>query len=174
MRPTLIAASMLAALGATAWAQTNSEVARRIIEKTSDAVSACALLSNDEVVKMTGRRSYTKPEGVQFKNGGSSCTWDSGVNINLFSGPQSVEQHEALLKAFKSDKAAREPVSGIGDSASATVYMGNQYQGNHAVLVVRKDAHTMGISLEAEKGETPQSVRPKLMTVAKAAVAKLR
>jgi hypothetical protein len=54
MRPTPTAASMLAALGATAWAQATTEVARRIIEKTSGALAACALLSNDEVVKMTG------------------------------------------------------------------------------------------------------------------------
>jgi hypothetical protein len=154
-------------------AETNSEVARRLIEKQSAAVPACALLSDDEVVKLTGRRSYTKAEGVRFKDGGSSCTWDSGVNINLFSGPQSAEQHEALLKAFKQDKTPRQAVSGIGDSAYATAWMGNQYQGNHAVLVVRKGAHTMGISLQAEGSETPQSIQPKLMTVAKAALAKL-
>jgi hypothetical protein len=168
-------AAVAVALGAlsTASAETNSEAARRLIEKQSAAVPACALLSDDEVVKLTGRRSYTKPEGVQFKDGGSSCTWDSGVNINLFSGPRSAEQHEALLKAFKQDKTPRQAVSGIGDSAYATAWMGNQYQGNHAVLVVRKGVHTMGISLKAEGAETPQSVQPKLMTVAKAALAKL-
>lgn len=172
MRPTLIAASLLA-LGATAAAQTNSEVARRLIEKQSGAVPACALLSNDEVVKLTGRRSYTKPEGVQLRDGGSSCTWDGGVNINLFSGPKSADQHEAMLKAFKQDKTPRQAVAGIGDSAYATAWVGNQYQGNHAVLVVRKGAHTIGISLRAEGTETPQSVQPKLMPVAKAALAKL-
>jgi hypothetical protein len=155
-------------------AQSNSEVARRIIEKTSNAVTACGLLTNDEVVKMTGRKSYTPPEGVQFKNGGSSCTWDSGVNINLFSGPQSAEQHEGLMKAFKADKTPREAVAGVGDSAFATAIMGNKYQGNHALLVVRKGPHTMGMTLEAKEPETPQSVRPKLVTIAKAALAKLR
>lgn len=165
----------LVAIGATfvAWAQSNSEVARQIIEKQSDAVAACKLLTNDEVVKLTGRRSYTKPEGVQLKNGGSSCTWDSGINVNLFSGPKSAEQHEELMKAFKADKTPRQAVAGIGDSAFATAMMGNKYQGNHALLVVRKGPHTMGISLQAEGAETPQSVQPKLMTVAKAALAKL-
>jgi hypothetical protein len=40
--------------------------------------------------------------------------------------------------------------------------------------VVRKGAHTMGMTLEAKEPETPQSVRPKLVTIAKAALAKLR
>lgn len=172
----LRAATVVMALGAlssTAWAETNSEVARRLIEKQSNAVPACALLSDTEVARMTGRRSYTKPDGVQLKDGGSSCTWDTGVNINLFSGPKSADQHEAMLKAFKQDKTPRQAVTGIGDSAYATAWMGNQYQGNHAVLVVRKGPHTLGISLQAEGAETPQSVQPKLMTVAKAALAKL-
>jgi hypothetical protein len=173
--PPLTTAAVLAlAAVSTASAQSNSEIARRIIEKTSNAVTACGLLTNDEVVRMTGRKSYTPPEGVQFKNGGSSCTWDSGVNINLFSGPQSAEQHEGLMKAFKADKTPREAVSGVGDSAFATAIMGNKYQGNHAMLVVRKGAHTMGMTLEAKEPETPQSVRPKLVTIAKAALAKLR
>jgi hypothetical protein len=154
-------------------AQSNSEIARRLIEKPSTAVLACKLLTNDEVVKLTGRKSYTPPEGVQLRDGGSSCTWDSGVNINLFTGPKSVEQHESMLKAFKQDKTPRQAVPGLGDSAYATAWMGNQYQGNHAVLVVRKGAHTMGISLEAQGGQTPQSAQPTLMTVAKAALARL-
>lgn len=173
--PMMRAATLVVALAAlsTASAETNSELARRLIEKQSNAVPACALLSDTEVARMTGRRSYTKPEGVQLRDGGSSCTWDTGVNINLFSGPKSADQHEAMLKAFKQDKTPRQAVAGIGDSAYATAWMGNQYQGNHAVLVVRKGAHTMGISLQAEGAETPQSVQPKLMTVAKAALAKL-
>jgi hypothetical protein len=169
------AATAVVALGAlsSAAAETNSEIAGRLIDKQSTAVPACALLSDQEITKMTGRPSYTKAEGVQLKNGGSSCTWDSGVNINLFSGPRSAEQHEDFLKAFKQDKTPRQTVSGLGDSAYATAWMGNQYQGNHAVLVVRKGVHTMGISLQAEGGETPQSVQPKLIAVAKAALAKL-
>lgn len=170
-----LAATAALTLGAvsTAAAQSNAETARRIIEKQSNAVPACALLTNDEVVRMTGRRSYTPPEGVQFKSGGSSCNWDSGVNINLFTGPRSAEQHESLMKAFKADKTPRQPVAGIGDSAFATAIMGDKYQGNHGLLVVRKGAHTLGISLQAEGAETPQSVQPKLLTVAKAALARL-
>lgn len=171
----IYAATLAVALGALsgASAQTRSELARRLIEKPSAAVPACALLPNDEVVRITGRRSYTPPEGVHLRDGGSSCTWDSGVNINLFSGPRSAEQHEALLKDFKQDKTPRQAVAGIGDSAYATAWMGDQYQGKHAVLVIRKGAHTVAISLQAEGAETPQSVQSKLMTVAKAALAKL-
>jgi hypothetical protein len=168
-----IATLMLPVLAASASAQTRQEMADKVVKQYKAPSAACALLADDEVARMTGRRSYTKAEGVQLRDGGSSCTWDTGVNINLFSGPRSADQHEAFLKAFKQDKTPRQSVGGIGDSAYATAWMGNQYQGNHAVLVVRKGAHTMGISLQAEGAETPQSVQPKLMTVAKAALAKL-
>ena len=169
----IVALLTLAALAGAGPAQTRKEMADKVVKQYEAPSAACALLSDDEVVKMTGRRSYTKPEGAQFKDGGSSCTWDAGVNINLFSGPRSADQHEALLRAFKQDKTPRQAVTGIGDSAYATAWMGNKYQGNHAVLVVRKGAHTMGISLQAEGADTPQSVQPKLMTVAKAALTKL-
>jgi hypothetical protein len=174
VRRRVLATAALALSAVTAaTAQTNSEIARRLIDKPNNTNPACALLTNDEVVRHTGRRSYTPPEGVTFKDGGSSCTWDTGVNINLFSGPKSADQHEAMLKAFKQDKTPRQTVAGLGDSAYSTVWLGNQYQGNHAVLVVRKGAHTVGISLKTEGTETPPSVQPKLMAVAKAALAKL-
>jgi hypothetical protein len=171
----LPAALALVALGTVSitWAQSNSEVARRIIEKQSNQVTACKLLSNDEVVKLTGRRSYVPPEGVQLRNGGSSCTWDSGVNINLFSGPKSADQHEELMRNFKVDKTPRQTVAGVGDSAFLTHMMLGKYQGDHALMVVRKGAHTMGISLEAKPPETPPSLQPKLTTIAKAALSKL-
>jgi hypothetical protein len=162
-----------AGAASTSLAQSNSEVARKLIEKQSDAVTACSLLSNDEVVKVTGRKSYVKPEGVQLKGDGSSCNWDSGVNINMFSGPQSAQNMDHLMKSFKVDKAPRQSVSGIGDSAYLTHMLLGEYQGDHAMLVVRNGAHTVSISLEAKKPQTPQSVESKLMAVAKAALAKL-
>ncbi|MEP7281434.1 MAG: hypothetical protein ABI696_05600 [Rubrivivax sp.] len=166
------AAFAIMGLACAASAQTNSELARRIIEKQSDA--ACALLPNDEVVRMTGRRSVTKPEGVQLKNGGSSCSWSSGVNVNMYSGPNSAQQLEDLLKRFKADKSPRQPVGGIGDRAFMTHMMLGKYQGNHALLIVHQGQHALGISLEAEAPETPESVQPKLMSVARAALARLR
>lgn len=161
------------ASASSADAQNNAEVARRIIEKPNDAALACKLLSNDEVVKLTGRPSYVDPEGVQLAGGGSSCTWDAGVNINLYSGRSAAQNMEGLMKSFKVDKAARRPVAGIGESATMSHMMLGKYQGNHALLVVRKGEHVMGISLEAKEPETPQGVEPKLITVAKAALARL-
>jgi hypothetical protein len=161
------------ASASAAGAQSNAETARRIIEKPSNQVLACKLLSNDEVVKLTGRQSYVDPEGVQLAGGGSSCTWDAGVNINLYSGRNAAQNMEGLMKNFKVDKAPRRPVSGIGDRATMTHMMLGKYQGNHAMLVVHKGEHVMGISLEANEPETPQAIEPKLMTVAKAAVDRL-
>ena len=58
---------------ALASGQTRQEQAARVIKKAGGPSAACALLSNEEVVKITGRRSYTEPEGTQLTNGGSAC-----------------------------------------------------------------------------------------------------
>jgi hypothetical protein len=155
-------------------AQTRQEQAARVIQKSGGPSAACALLSNDEVVKITGRRSYTEPEGTQLTNGGSACDYDS-ANVTLYSGPKSEEHYEALLKNFKKDQTPRQPVAGLGDKAYLMYPKPrDKYEGNHAVLVVRQGVHTMAVSLEAQGTETPQSLQPKLTAMAKTALARLR
>ena len=175
MRSTLIAALVLAALASAASAQTRKEMADRVVKQYDAPSAACALLSNDEVVKITGQRSYQQPTGTQLTNGGSACDYDD-VNLTLFSGPKSGEHYEALLKNFKKDKAPRTPVSGIGDSGYLMVQTSGPTSApnRHAVLVVRHGPHTMAVSLEAQKAEMPESLQPKLMSMAKTVLAKLR
>ena len=162
------------ALASTAGAESRTEQANRVITKPGGPSAACALLSNDEVVKISGRRSYSQAEGTQLTNGGSACDY-TGVNVTLFSGPNSDENYDKLVKNFKKDNSSRQAVAGIGDSAYLWFPKPrDQYEGNHAILVVHQGAHTMAVSLEAEGKETPQSLQPRLTALAKAALAKLR
>jgi hypothetical protein len=55
-----------------------------------------------------------------------------------------------------------------------TQMMLGKYQGDHALLIVQQGPHALSISLEAQPPETPASVQPKLMAVARAALARLR
>jgi hypothetical protein len=162
-------------LAGAASAQSRKEMADRVVRQYDAPSAACALLSNAEVVQITGRRSYAEPEWTQLTNGGSSCDYDS-ANLTLFSGPKSGEHYDALLKNFKKDKAPRTPVPGIGDSAYLMVLTSGPTSepDQHAVLVVRRGPHTMAVSLEALKPQTPQSLQPMLMSMAKTALAKLR
>jgi hypothetical protein len=176
MKTTLsMAVLSLAALAGAASGQTRKEQADRVVKQYDAPSAACALLSNAEVVKITGRRSYGEPQGTQLTNGGSACDYDD-ANLTLFSGPKSGEHYEALLKNFKKDKAPRTPVSGIGDSAYLMVLTSGPTSEptRHAVLVVRQGPHTMAVSLEAQKTEAPQSLQPKLTSMAQTALSKLR
>lgn len=170
-----LAVLALAVAAGGASAQTRKEQADRVVKQYNAPSAACALLSNAEVVKITGRPSYDEPHGTQLTNGGSACDYDD-ANLTLFSGPKSDEHYEALLKNFKKDKAPRTPVSGIGDSAYLMVQTSGPTSepNHHAVLVVRQGPHTMAVSLVAQKAQTPQSLQPQLMTMAKTALAKLR
>jgi hypothetical protein len=168
----MLAFLALAATGA--WAQSRQEQAGRVIKNSGGPSAACALLSNDEVVRITGRRSYTEPEGTQLTNGGSACDYDS-ANVTVFSGPKSEEHYDALLKNFGKEQTPRQPMAGLGDRAYVMYPKPrDKHEGTHAVLVVRQGVHTLAVALETEGAETPQSLQPKLMAMAKLAIGRLR
>jgi hypothetical protein len=169
-----LAAAAALALAGTAAAESRTEQANRVFTKSGGPSAACALLSNDEVVKITGRRSYSQPEGTQLTNDGASCDY-TGVNVTLFSGPKSDENYDKLVKNFMKDNSSRQVVAGVGDSAYLWFPKPrDQYEGNHAILVAHQGVHTVAVSLEAQGSETPQSLQPRLTAMAKAALAKLR
>lgn len=173
MKSTWIAALVLATLGAAASAQTRKEMADRVVKQYDAPSAACAVLSNDEVVKITGRRSYQPPIGTQLTHG-SACDYDS-ANLTLFSGPQSAQHYDALLKNFKRDTLPRQAVAGVGDSAFLMVPPpGDRDHGRFVILVVRQGVHTMAVSLQPERGQTPQALQPTLMAMAKTALGRLR
>jgi hypothetical protein len=160
---------------ASASAQSRKEQADRVVKQYNAPSAACALLSNAEIAKITGRPAYDEPHGTQLTNGGSACDYDE-ANLTLFSGPKSGEHYEALLKNFGKDKAPRTPVPGIGDSAYLMeVTSGPTSEPNrHAVLVVRQGAHTLAVALEAQKTQAPPSLQPQLISMARTALSRLR
>lgn len=165
-------ALLLFGSAAGAGAETRTEQAKQAGIKAGPS-PACELITSAEFAKITGRKANAAAEGTQLANGGSSCDF-SGGNVTLFSGAQSSASYDKLLKAFKKDNTPREPVAGIGDRA---YFMApkprDQYEGQYGVLVVSRGQHTLAVALETEKAETPQSLQPKLIAVAKAAIARL-
>jgi hypothetical protein len=172
----VLAPLALAALfgAGAASAETRQEQAARVVRQYGGPSPACALISKDEFASITGRRLDGDADGTQLTNGGSACDYDSG-NVTLFSGPKSEASWDAYLKNWKKDKTPRQPVAGVGESAYL-MYPAprDKHEGRYAVLVVRQGVHTMAVALETQANETPQSLQPKLMTMAKTALAKLR
>jgi len=171
---TLGALALLALFGTTAaLAESRQQEAARVVKQYEAPSAACALLTKDEVAKLTGRPAYTDPAGTQLVNGGSACDYSS-ANLTLFSGPKSDESYDKLVKNFKKDNSARQAVAGIGDSAYLWFPKPrDQYEGNYAVLVVHQGAHTLALAVEAEGKETPPSLQPKLVAMAKTALPRL-
>ena len=143
----------------------------------AQAPSACSLMTNAEIEKLTGRRFYSDPEPTSLASGaGSACTYGTGkAQIVLFSGPKPQELWNNYLKNFGKDKEAKHPVPAAGDGAYIMYPKPrDEYEDTIGLLVVHAGPHTLGISLAAAKGEPAESVQPKLVALAKAVVAKLR
>ena len=154
-------------------AESRQEQAARAVKQYEAPSAACALLTKDEVAKLTGQPAYTDPAGTQLVNDGSACDYSS-ANVTLFSGPKSDENYDKLVKNFKKDNSARQAVAGIGDSAYLWFPKArDKYEGNYAVLVVHQAAHTVALALEAQGSESPPSLQPKLVAMAKTALPRL-
>jgi hypothetical protein len=143
----------------------------------AQAPPACSLMTNAEIEKITGRRLYSDSEPTSLAGGaGSACTYGAGgAQIVLFSGPKSQELWNNFLKNFGKEKEAKHPVPAAGDGAYIMYPKPrDEYEDTVGVLVVKAGPHTLGISLAAAEGEPAESVQPRLVTLAKAVVAKLR
>jgi hypothetical protein len=136
--------------------------------------AACSLLSNADVEKVTGRHLYTDPDQTSLADAGSACTFDI-AQVILFSGDRSEERWTAYVRRWGHGDEPRLPVSGVGDRAYVFYPKPrDQYEGVHAVVVVRVGQHTIGVSVEAEEGQPAESVRPQAIALARMVAAKLR
>ena len=120
----------------------------------------------------------SQPEGVQLTNGGSACDLrQRGQRARCSPGRSPARAATtSSMKAFKADKTQRQAVAGIGDSAylwrpDAARQVPGQPRDSSSCA---KGEHTMGVSrCRPKDAETPQSLEPKLMTLAKAALAQV-
>jgi hypothetical protein len=79
---------------------------------TQAAAQACSLLTNAEVAKIIGRRLYDAPDTTALAED-SACTYGGGeAQIILFSGGNSEERFNSLLKGFGNENEPKQPVSG--------------------------------------------------------------
>ena len=154
-------------------AQTPRQTAEKeLARKMPDAkVQACALVTKADVEKAAGRKVYgeLEPEG----NGGWVCSIGVG-EVKLYSGPNSWEQWESTLKAFKKENEPKTTISGLGERAYI-IYPkpDNEYQGNIAMLVAKSGNHTIALSMDAPKGKGPEAMRPGMEGLMKTMLAKL-
>jgi len=137
--------------------------------------SACTLISNAEIEKITGEKLTEQPYLYNFPGGGSSCTYQRGqVQLVVFSGvghekryDEYVKSNFAKLVKNGAPDMKKHPVSGVGGSA----YFMSPWMPS-AILVVNKGIHTLAIAMVAHNGK-PESLQPTLIAIAKTASSRL-
>lgn len=138
---------------------------------------ACSLVTTPEIERIIGKPLEGKPYAYDFPGGdGSTCTYQGGqIQIVVFSGAGSGQKYDSYL-ANSLKKAARTGapdlkkyrVSGIGRSAYYTFP-----KPQVGILVVDVGRHTVGVSMVTSFGVSGETLKPKLLSLAKAAIAKL-
>lgn len=126
---------------------------------------ACAIMSRDLVEKYdTGSKQVLKtipPAEEPLGANGSSCEdGNIGFQINPFARSDDLR---------KSPGKDWQPVTGVGDTA----FFHNKAN-TYAEVIVWTGSHHFTIQMGAPMGGTVESVRPKVMDLANAIVAKLR
>lgn len=137
--------------------------------------SACSLISNAELEKITGSKLTEQPYLYNFPSGGSSCTYQRGqVQLVVFSGAGHEKKYDDYVRSNYAKivkngapDMTKHPVSGVGSSA---YFMSPKTPS--AILVVNKGIHTLAIAMVAHNGK-PESMQPTLVSIAKTAAARL-
>ena len=139
--------------------------------KANQRLNACSLLSRAEVDKVTGRKSYV--DATPF-NGGAGCSFDNG-QVMIFRGNDAEAQWEMTVKGFGQEKAPRTPITGLGEKAYAFYPPAkNKYQDTGAFVVVKKGNAIIAVSVNAPEGQSPQSVQPQAVELAKLVFSRLQ
>ena len=132
---------------------------------TGKRISACALLTSDVMAKFDTSTpemlKYSTPEEEPVGPNGTHCDYGRiGLQVNPFARSEDLR---------KSPGIDWQPVSGVGDTA---FFRGSR--GNLAELMVWTGPNHFTIQLGVPTGETPESIRPKVIGLANAIIPKLR
>lgn len=146
---------------------------------------ACALLSVDDIRKITGHEGYSDTvsgdgigEGV---GGGSSCQYDSAA-FGASAGPPMVGVVLIPAKDWTRRRQSvklregcrREPVSGVGDVAFFESCPSSARVRRTAPLYVKVGANDLIVEMDVQGTTTEADARMTVIAVAKAAAARAR
>ncbi|HET8834728.1 MAG TPA: hypothetical protein VFN08_08360 [Gemmatimonadales bacterium] len=144
--------------------------------KPAAGIEVCALASDEEFQKAQGidpRIGYipSTPEKTEM-TWGPHCDY-SGGSIDLFTRKSPSAELDRVLALTKGGKQ-RVPVSGLGDRAFfTTVYPEDQYR-RRGFLAVFAGPHLVTFSMDPEGEETLEATRPKLESLAKLVLPRLK
>ena len=139
-------------------------------------VTACTLLTKDEIKKLLGPRTskvidLVPPNEEILKSGGSEC-FVGNVTIQLDAYP--VSSFDATKKRYaESGTTAFRELPGVGDAAFS--YDQNPGKTSHVVgIFTRTGPHVLTISMDVNTGDSVEALREDALVLTKAAIVKLK
>ena len=148
-----------------------SAIAQAPTGKTAD-VHACSLLSDADIVRVTGRpnRLNVPPERTDMPNGVTTCNY-VGLDITLY--PRvTPDNFQATRKREEATKDVTvESASGVGDEAYFSVRA--RRSSSNVGIIVRRGTYQVALG-DRMPADSVAWMKPKLVELAKLAVAKLR
>jgi hypothetical protein len=136
--------------------------------KGAASLDACTLATNAEVAQAAEE----KKEFAQYWSapvssfGGSHCDYEGG-SIRVYLGASASTNFESMLKSAGAEKAARTPVSGIGDRAVFLIPNANNPYKRLGLLAVYSGSRVIQLTLDAKGQEPIEATRPRLERLAK-------
>jgi hypothetical protein len=141
---------------------------------------ACGLLTGAELQKITGKAYDEGDEGDAMgegAGGGASCQWGDPVGRGapmvsvVYIPSKGGKGYTEINRASKMlPGCKREPVSGLGDEA----HIETCSKGRGPVAYIKAGANDLIVQMDAIAPATALSVKPTLIAVAKAVVARAR
>ena len=139
------------------------------VAATAQVPDACALLRPAEIQKITGRSDLAtdKPDLHQVKTG-TECQHSGKHGLGIYLRPITKDLFAQIRDMEKKYPGYKfEPTSGVGDEA---YYMTDK---RNVMLKSRVGQHSFHVAMDLN-GAPPESLKPMVLALAKAAAAKLR
>jgi hypothetical protein len=141
---------------------------------------ACGLLSGADLKKITGKAYGEGDQGDAMgegAGGGASCQWDAPAStgpgmISVVYIPAKGGEGYTEINRGRSPRPGcqREPVPGLGDAA----YLETCPKDRGPAAYIKVGANDLIVQMDANPPATAASIKPTLIAVSKAAVAKAR
>jgi hypothetical protein len=138
------------------------------VAATAQVPNACSLLSPVEIQKITGRNDLAtgKPDLNQLK-AGTECLHTGKHDIGVHLRPITSDLFAQIRDAGKKSPNYKYEPASVGDEAYTMI------DKRYVVLTSRVGQHSFHVAMDLE-GAPPDSIKPMVLALAKAAAAKLR
>ena len=139
-----------------------------VVRAQAGAFDVCALMSREEVMKITNRTDLSPGRPRQLPEGAAECRYAGGPpigSVTIVAGKSTKAKWDEFMKTLKDSGATLEAAPGVG--AGAFFWDDNR-------LYVHSGAYEVAISTSPTAGANAARIRADEVAIAKAVLAKLK